>query len=297
MGVREIDRCLEQWQMGVKDLRRRMILAPTPRGAGSGGTPSCCWPRAGRQRPRAEALERDPHTIGRWASAFGEGGPVALIFEQTGGSPPDRGMYGVLWRDKAGYLQGGLGFRPGFGQQPDPAPEPSPVQRAPEPGDAMPDYADGPSRLLRAAAMSGRQRPGRRAQAAGGNPPVIGVFHSGPVGQGQQCCHRQHQPMAGYSLRIGPASLLPLPAQALERLEPQLDPEAQRIPTHSNLLRGKVGQDDPGLLLFCVPDRQQGATAFGGATSEGGAPADPGGIGTGNGRRGPATFGRPRRRR
>ena len=36
----------------------------------------------------AEALERDPHTIGRWASAFGEGGPAALIFEQTGGPPP-----------------------------------------------------------------------------------------------------------------------------------------------------------------------------------------------------------------
>ena len=31
MGVREIDRSLEQWQLGVKDLRRRMILAPTPR--------------------------------------------------------------------------------------------------------------------------------------------------------------------------------------------------------------------------------------------------------------------------
>ena len=31
MGVREIDRSLEQWQMEVQDLRRRMILAPTPR--------------------------------------------------------------------------------------------------------------------------------------------------------------------------------------------------------------------------------------------------------------------------
>ena len=31
MGVREIDRSLEQWQMEVRDLRRRMILAPTPR--------------------------------------------------------------------------------------------------------------------------------------------------------------------------------------------------------------------------------------------------------------------------
>ena len=87
MGVREIGQSLEQWQMGVKDLRRRMILAPTPRererwyailllaqGLAAAAT--------------AEALERDhPHTIGRWASAFGEGGPAALIFEQTDGSP------------------------------------------------------------------------------------------------------------------------------------------------------------------------------------------------------------------
>ena len=29
IGVREIDRFLEQWQMGAKALRRRMILAPT----------------------------------------------------------------------------------------------------------------------------------------------------------------------------------------------------------------------------------------------------------------------------
>ena len=36
----------------------------------------------------AEALERDPHTVGRWAAAFGEGGPTALMFEQSGGSPP-----------------------------------------------------------------------------------------------------------------------------------------------------------------------------------------------------------------
>ena len=85
MGVREIERFLEQWQMEVKDLRRRMILAPTPRERwyailllAQGWTASAT----------AQALERDPHTIGRWASAFGEGGPAALIFEQTGGSPP-----------------------------------------------------------------------------------------------------------------------------------------------------------------------------------------------------------------
>ena len=31
MDVKEIDRSPEQWEMETKDLRRRMILAPTPR--------------------------------------------------------------------------------------------------------------------------------------------------------------------------------------------------------------------------------------------------------------------------
>ena len=82
MGVREKERFLEQWRMDATDLRRRMILAPTLRER---------WYAilllAQGLTATAEALERDPHTIGRWASAFGEGGPAALIFEQTGGSP------------------------------------------------------------------------------------------------------------------------------------------------------------------------------------------------------------------
>ncbi|MDE2842151.1 MAG: helix-turn-helix domain containing protein [Chloroflexota bacterium] len=87
MSVREIDRFLQQWKMDAKDLHRRLILAPTPRERerwhaiwllAQGWTASAT----------AEALERDPHTIGRWAGAFAEGGPKALIFEQTGGSPP-----------------------------------------------------------------------------------------------------------------------------------------------------------------------------------------------------------------
>ncbi len=64
----------------------------------------CTWRRTPRERERwhalwllcrgltasatAEALGRDAHTIGRWATAFNEGGPAALIFEQSGGSPP-----------------------------------------------------------------------------------------------------------------------------------------------------------------------------------------------------------------
>ena len=84
MGVREICRCLEQWRMEVKDLRRRMILAPTPR---ERWYAMLLLAQGWTAAATAEALERDPHTIGRWASAFGEGGPAALIFEQTGGSP------------------------------------------------------------------------------------------------------------------------------------------------------------------------------------------------------------------
>ena len=95
MGVREIDWSLEQWQMGVKDLRRRMVLAPTPRER-ERWYAMLLLAQGLTAAATAEALERDPHTIGRWAAAFGEGGPAALIFEQTGGSPPDRGRYLVF---------------------------------------------------------------------------------------------------------------------------------------------------------------------------------------------------------
>ena len=68
--------------MNAKDLHRRMILAPTPRERERWY--AILLLAQGLTAATAEALERDPHTIGRWASAFGEGGPAALIFEQTG---------------------------------------------------------------------------------------------------------------------------------------------------------------------------------------------------------------------
>ena len=186
-------------------------------------------------------------------------------------------------------MEGHSGSPPGWiwvparvGQQPDAAPEPAPDQQPPQPVDAVADYADGPARPAPTAAVSGRQVFRRRSQVAWGNSPVIGVFHPGAIGQGQQRRHRQHQLMPRNPRRVGSTGLVPLPSQALDRLEPQLDPEAQRVPTHPNFFRGKVGQDDPRLLLFNVPDRQQGATAFGGSGAEGGSPANPSGIGTGN---------------
>ena len=85
MGVRGMDQHLEQWQMGVRDLRLRMIMSPTPRERERW---FAMWllAQGWTAADTADALERNPHTIGRWASAFGKGGPSALIFEQTGGS-------------------------------------------------------------------------------------------------------------------------------------------------------------------------------------------------------------------
>ena len=84
MGVREMDRFLEQWQMDAKALRRRMVLAPA-------GT---------LVRHLAAGTGLDSSSDGRGAGAgpthhwtMGVGlrrgrGPAALMFEQTGGSPP-----------------------------------------------------------------------------------------------------------------------------------------------------------------------------------------------------------------
>ena len=88
MRVREIERSLKQWEMNAKDVHRRMILAPTPRERERW---RAVWLLVQGCTAVAVALERDPHTIGRWASAFGEGGPAALIFEETGG-PPLKGV-------------------------------------------------------------------------------------------------------------------------------------------------------------------------------------------------------------
>ena len=87
MGMGEISGFLELWEMDVPGVRRRLILAPTPRERERW---YALWllTQGWAARDTAHALERDPHTVGRWLAAFGEGGPAALIFEQSGGSPP-----------------------------------------------------------------------------------------------------------------------------------------------------------------------------------------------------------------
>ena len=86
MGVREIERSLERWELGVKDLQRRMILAPTPRER-ERWYAMLLLAQGWTAAATAEALDRDPHTIGRWASAFGEGGSRALMPHLRRGPP------------------------------------------------------------------------------------------------------------------------------------------------------------------------------------------------------------------
>ena len=66
MGVREMERFLEQWQMDARDLRRRMIRSPTSRERERWYALLLLaqgWPGSAV----AGALERDPHNIGRLA--------------------------------------------------------------------------------------------------------------------------------------------------------------------------------------------------------------------------------------
>ena len=137
------------------------------------------------------------------------------------------------------------------------------------------DHAHGARRTAPRVTVIGSQRFGRRPQVAWSNPPLLGVLHPGAIGQGQQGGHRQDEPVPGDAGGVGAPRLVPLPAQALEGLEAQLDPEAQGVPAGTHLIGCKVGEDDPGFLLF------GGAGCRRWALVEGGAP-NPRRIGTGD---------------
>ncbi len=78
---------LGRWKLDVRQVREQMYRAPTPRERERW---HALWllARGWSAAQVAEALERDPHTIGEWVAAFGRSGPAALAFEQSGGSPP-----------------------------------------------------------------------------------------------------------------------------------------------------------------------------------------------------------------
>ena len=86
MGVREIDRFLEQWEMNVKDVHRRAILAPHAEGEGALAGHLAAGPRLdGRDGGGPGAGPAYHRAVGCCLRRRrGKG----LIFEQTGGSPP-----------------------------------------------------------------------------------------------------------------------------------------------------------------------------------------------------------------
>jgi transposase len=85
--MNELGDTLAHWQLDVGQVRRRMYGAATPRERERW---HALWllARGWSAAQVAEALDRDPHTIGDWLAAFRHAGPAGLSFEQSGGSPP-----------------------------------------------------------------------------------------------------------------------------------------------------------------------------------------------------------------
>lgn len=78
---------LAQWELDLSQVRQRMYRAATPRERERWHS---LWllAKGWSAAQVADALERDPHTIGDWLAHFRQAGPPGLTFEQTGGSPP-----------------------------------------------------------------------------------------------------------------------------------------------------------------------------------------------------------------
>ena len=69
LGMREISQFLEQREMDASDLHRRLILLPPMPREPERWYALWLLAQGWTALATAEALERDPHTIGRWASA------------------------------------------------------------------------------------------------------------------------------------------------------------------------------------------------------------------------------------
>ena len=83
----DIVACVNKWQLDMKAVRRCMFRAPTPRERERW---HAVWllAQGWSATQVAEALERDPHTVGEWLERFRQDGPSGLAFEQSGGAPP-----------------------------------------------------------------------------------------------------------------------------------------------------------------------------------------------------------------
>ena len=85
--MEDVSALLACWHLTPADAREQIYRAKTARERERWHALmwlSRGWPAA----QVAQALERDPHPIGDWLTAFAQAGPPALAFEPSGGSPP-----------------------------------------------------------------------------------------------------------------------------------------------------------------------------------------------------------------
>ena len=78
---------LRHWKLDLSAVRQRVYREPTPRERERW---HAVWllAKGWSVAQVADALERDPHTVGQWVAILRRDGPVGLSFEHTGGSPP-----------------------------------------------------------------------------------------------------------------------------------------------------------------------------------------------------------------
>ena len=83
----DIQAGLARWGLDLGQARDWIYRAPTPRERERW---HALWllAQGWSANKVAAVLDRDAHTIGGWLTAFCEGGPAGLAFEQTGGPPP-----------------------------------------------------------------------------------------------------------------------------------------------------------------------------------------------------------------
>ena len=102
---------------------------------------------------------------------------------------------------------------------------------------------------------------GRRMQVRRRQTPKFSIFYPGAVGHNPNHRHRQHQPMPGYSNRVRPSGVFPLPSNPFQGAKAQFDPNPQTVPTNPDTLRWQVGQQDPRFGLVILPHHHQNPTA------------------------------------
>ena len=95
LGTTETGALLERWRKNRAEVRRHIYREPTPRDR---ERLHAVWLLALGWTAAAvnKVLERDAHTISQWVRELAEGGPKALVVEQSGGPFP-RWM-GSNWR-------------------------------------------------------------------------------------------------------------------------------------------------------------------------------------------------------